>query len=694
MAELISLQGVSLSILYLTESINEAVALRGQLRNAGLAAKVEHAADINAAKKMLNNDQVDVVYIDVKSGLQNQLQSLCDHQAHQRELNRWVPIVVFSTGKAETLNKLYAIGAFCVITDEELTEIMLIRAAQTSMLNRRFLEQKKLLEGAERRCEKLIDGSAEPVAYVHDGLHIYANQAYVDMMGFATLAELENEPILDLVEAGSAQDLKQFLRQPGARARFNFRGAREESFELELHSSMASYEGEPCLQLFAKEIKHEDEAVSEQLEYLSRRDLLTGLYNRNYLFERMAERVGSIRAQGSGHAILALLEITNHERTKELVGTTGMDDVLTEFGKQIEAALPENAVVARHGAFSFLIFQEEGEASEASALTKMLVDVAREYVYTKDTTSITLKTAIGYLIADENSPDQPSDLVHRVERAGLEAAKEGVHVVREYQPDLKTASEREQEEAWARRIKKALKESRFTLVYQPIVPLTGDTSRERFEVFIRMLDEYGEQISPAEFMEQARRTGLIQSIDRWVLLSAIKQIQKGIKLGRERQLYIRISEESLKDTEFTQWLISRLAMTRLPEDRLVIQVSTTVAGHMLRHLADLHDGLAPLGGTLIVDDFGDNDEAFQIFDHLKVAQVKLSPALLEEFSNETERQEQVGRIIEQLKNRNLKVIVPNVEDAITLQLLWPMGVDFAQGEFIEGVKEEPELQAV
>lgn len=692
MAELINLQGVSITILHLTTSINEAVALRGELRNAGFAANVQHAPDSKTAKARLDTNAIDLVYIDVEQHPQEELKTLAEYQRTHTD-NRWVPLVVFMPQSPEAILPLYEQGAFCVINDESLVDWMLIRAAQLSVLNRRYDAQKKLLDGSEKRCQKLIDGSAEPVAYVQDGLHIYANQAYVDMMGFATLAELENEPILDLVEPQSAQALKAFLREPESQARFTFEGARDESFELELHPSEASFDGEPCLQLFALEVKQEDEAVSEQLAYLSRRDLLTGLYNRNYLFEQLTARAGEIRQNGTGFATLALLEITNHEHIKQQIGTTGMDDVLTEFGKRIETVLGEQTVVARHGAFSFLIFAEQGGAEEAQALTRQLVAIAQEYVHTKDTTSITAKTAIGYLLIDENSPEESAELVYRVENAAMQAAQSGVHQCHEYQPDLKTASEQEQEEAWARRIKQALKESRFTLVYQPIVSLAGDTTRERFEVFIRMLDEQGEQVSPAEFMQQAQRSGLIQSIDRWVLLSAIKQIQKGVKLGRERQLYIRISEDSLKDTEFTQWLISRLAMTRLPEDRLIIQVDTVTAGHMLRHLAELQDGLAPLGGGLIIDGFGDSEEAFQIFNHLKVPQVKLSRNLLEDFTQETERQEQVANVIEHIKNLEMQVIVPNVEDAVTLQLLWPMGVDFAQGEFIEAVKETPELSA-
>ncbi|HER19888.1 MAG TPA: EAL domain-containing protein, partial [Chromatiales bacterium] len=384
-------------------------------------------------------------------------------------------------------------------------------------------------------------------------------------------------------------------------------------------------------------------------------------------------------------------EILNHDEIKKHIGTTGMDNLLTEFGKEIEEHVGGQGLVARHGAFSFLTLLGRLDQARTGELAKALNDLAREYVFAQGTTSVTVTTAAGYVVLDENSPSSATELVDRVERASNRAAQDGDYAAREYAPDIKTASEREQEEAWARKIKAALRESRFSLVFQPIVSLTGDREISRYEVFVRMVDEDGRLISPAEFLSQAERGDLIQSIDRWVVLSAVKQIQKGVKAGEKQKLFIRISDASLHDPEFAKWLAQRLQMTRLPDTLLAVQVSVDKAGHTLRHLADVQDMLRPLGGELILDGFGAGGDNFRIVDHLPVSTIKIARSLLENFAQEAPNQERVGGVVERAKQAGMAVIVPNVENAASLQILWPLGVDFVQGDFIQAPQETLEF---
>ncbi len=368
-----------------------------------------------------------------------------------------------------------------------------------------------------------------------------------------------------------------------------------------------------------------------------------------------------------------------------------MDNLLTEFGKQVEELVGGKGLVARHGAFSFLVLLGKLDQHATAELADQLNAVARDYVYTQGTTSVTVSTSAGYLVLDENSPTNPAVLVDRVERASGRAAQEGSYLARMYEPDLKTASEREQDEAWARKIKTALRDSRFSLVFQPIVSLTGDREVSRFEVFVRMLEEDGSLISPTEFLSQAERADLIQSIDRWVVLSALKEVRAGLEADDRVKLFIRISDVSLHDPEFSEWLCQRMESAQLPEGLLVIQVGVDKAGHLLSHLAKMRESLEPLGAEMILDGFGSGDEDFRILQHLPVPMVKVARSLLEDFARDTANQERVAEVVQHVKESQMGVAVPNVEDAASLQIIWPMGVDFVQGNFIQAPQESLEF---
>ena len=687
-----TVENTPFSILHVIGSVNDSIALRGELRNAGLQASVHNAADFDAARHQITANPIDVVYIEYGANALEMLTALNELAAREPALDG-VPMVVYDDiGGIEEIEAYLEAGAFSVINHESLVEPILVRAVAFALLYQDRERKVAQLSKSELRCQKLIDGSSEAVAYLQDGLHIYANQAYLDLLGFTSIDELREEPILDLAVGESAQRLKSFLKTEDAEDTFTFRTSGGHEIEVRIHSTAASFDGEPCLQVFASQVKEDVADISEQLEYFARRDLLTGLYNRNYLFEQIEARRAEIAEGDEGETgALLLFEILNHDEIKRHIGTTGMDNLLTEFGKKVEERVGGQGLVARHGAFSFLILLGRLDRHGTAKLAEALSELARDYVYTQGTTSVTVSTSAGYLVLDENSPPNAAELVDRVERASNRAAQEGTYQARLYEPDLKTASEREQDEAWARKIKTALRESRFSLVFQPIVSLTGDREISRYEVFVRMLDEDGSLISPAEFLSQAERGDLIQSIDRWVVLSAIKKIQNGVKNGEKPKLYIRISDASLHDPEFTKWLTQRLQMTRLPDTLLAVQVSVDKAGHALRHLADMQQALHPLGGELILDGFGSGDDGFRILDHLPVSTIKIARPLLENFAQESANQDRVGEVVRHAKDADMAVIVPNVENAASLQILWPMGVDFVQGDFIQAPQESLEF---
>jgi len=686
-----SIENTPFSILHITGSVNDSIALRGELRNAGLQAGVHNAADFDAARQELAKTPVDVIYLEFGANAQEMLAALGELAEKEPALNG-VPVVVYDDmAGPEEVEAFLEAGAFLVIGHEALVEPLLMRAVATALLYKDRESKAAQLSKSELRCQKLIDGSSEAVAYIQDGLHIYANRAYLDLLGFDSIDDLLEEPILDLAVGDSAQQLKAFLKTEDAEDTFTLRTGGGHEIEVRVHSTAASFDGEPCLQIFASQVKEDLGDISDQLEYFARRDLLTGLYNRNYLFEQIEERRKEIDDKEGESGALLLLEILNHDEIKRHIGTTGMDNLLTEFGKQIEERVGGQGLVARHGAFSFLCLLGRLDQERTAELAEALNALARDYVYTQGTTSVTVSTSAGYLALDENSPTNAAELVDRLERASNRAAQQGDYQARLYEPDLKTASEREQDEAWARKIKTALRESRFSLVFQPIVSLTGDREISRYEVFVRMVDEDGSLISPAEFLSQAERGDLIQSIDRWVVLSAIKQIQNGVKAGEKPKLYIRISDASLHDPEFSRWLGQRLQMTRLPDTLLAIQVSVDKAGHTLRHLSDMQDALRPLGGELILDGFGSGDDGFRILDHLPVSTIKIARPLLENFAQESANQDRVAEVIQHAKQAEMAVIVPNVENAASLQILWPMGVDFVQGDFIQAPQETLEF---
>jgi hypothetical protein len=69
-----------------------------------------------------------------------------------------------------------------------------------ALLKHGFRQSKHLLGIAELRCHWLVDYSWEAIAYISQGVHLYANNAYITLFGFESIAELRAIPVAQLVD--------------------------------------------------------------------------------------------------------------------------------------------------------------------------------------------------------------------------------------------------------------------------------------------------------------------------------------------------------------------------------------------------------------------------------------------------------------------------------------------------------------
>ena len=65
-------------------------------------------------------------------------------------------------------------------------------------------------------------------------------------------------------------------------------------------------------------------------------------------------------------------------------------------------------------------------------------------------------------------------------------------------------------------LRNALADDRFIVHYQPIVRL-GDETVVGFEALVRLVDERGNLVPPADFIAVAEQSGLIVPMGNWVL---------------------------------------------------------------------------------------------------------------------------------------------------------------------------------
>ncbi|PZN31792.1 MAG: two-component system response regulator, partial [Proteobacteria bacterium] len=237
------------------------------------------------------------------------------------------------------------------------------------------------------------------------------------------------------------------------------------------------------------------------------------------------------------------------------------------------------------------------------------------------------------------------------------------------------------DELWVRQIKSALMENRFRLMQQPIASLLGE-DRGMYDVLVRMLDPQGQELLPAEFMAAAERNDLMKNIDRWVIGAAMTFCAS----RPVKQLFVRLSKDSVRDRSILAWLGNQLKAARIEPQRMAFEVSEQVATEYLHDTAELAAGLRKAGFRFAIEHFGSGRDPAQVLAHLPVDFVKIDGTLMQNLAVKPDLQERVRELIELAKSKQVGTIAERVSDANTMAVLWQLGVEFIQGYFVN----EPE----
>jgi len=115
-----------------------------------------------------------------------------------------------------------------------------------------------------------------------------------------------------------------------------------------------------------------------------------------------------------------------------------------------------------------------------------------------------------------------------------------------------------------------------------------------FDVLVRMLDEQGNEVLPAEFIAAAERNDLMKNIDRWV-------IGASMSFAANRQaacIFVRLSKDTMLDKSLLTWLEQQLKHLKIEPKRLCMQVTEELANQYVRQTKELAESLRKLGFRL------------------------------------------------------------------------------------------------
>ncbi|MCR9256832.1 MAG: EAL domain-containing protein [Alphaproteobacteria bacterium] len=416
--------------------------------------------------------------------------------------------------------------------------------------------------------------------------------------------------------------------------------------------------------------------TERELQRLSTRDDLTDLPNRTLFKEYVDQRCKTARPGAVG---VLFIDLNDFKYVNDTLGHANGDAILAEFARQLQASLPNTAILSRLGGddFAVLVEGDQGDSAVIDAATIVEMVCARPFQTTSQPIHqpIHLKASLGAALMpfDGNEADS---LLRCAEAAMYKAKREKHPGVRFFEAAIH--GEFKERLDIEHSLSRALENQELTLHYQPQVCLRAGRVIG-CEALVRWPESYPTRVSPSRFIPIAEETGLIRPLGRWVLDTACRQIAEW-RREHDLRIPVAINFSALQFTAGDVLSDIKAALERHGLDYPDIEVEITETATMaeLEAVLPILGRLRDLGCSIAIDDFGTGYSSLSYLKRIPVTHLKLDQSFVHDLHEKDAIT--IARTIALLgQQMGLTLIAEGVETREQEAILRDMGYDHAQG---------------
>lgn len=679
-----------LRLLIVDDSLTGADTVINALRSAGHAVRASREHTLEQIEKALTNHTWDLLICSdsIENPQPTEIMNLI------RGLAKDIPCIALATDKASE-EALFKCGVYDVILQTDIKRLQFaVDREMTNVFNRRLARRnERALRESEKRSHALLESSRDAVAYMHEGMHIFVNTAYLTLFGYEEVEDIDGLPFLDMVSIDDHSRFKSVFRQFSESADTSAPEtvtvqcvkANGETFKANIEFSHARVEGENCTQVVIR-----DEVLAAgsdaQLQLLRDHDFISGLYSRVRFMDELEDAMHAA-AEGKGDAVLLYIVLDDFQAIKEQVGLGISDVIIKSVADLLRKNLVEGEVLGHFSDRVFTVIVPTNDNDKIDERAESYRKAISDYVSHIDGSSIDLHCSIGISHINESLASAETAL-ENADRACVNAQHAGGNKIDRYHPseDQEVVATQSPSE-WKARLENALKNDDFCLYYQPIVSLHGE-EQEIYDVLLRFKQSDGSLLPPDSFLEHATQANMMGEIDKWVIRNAFDALATHRVKHPKTRFFIKLSEQTLCTSEYVDWLCVTLNAHNLDGSALVFEISETSALENLEQTKVVIDQLKNIGCEFGLEHFGSGIDFSQSLSVLDVDYLKINGHFVQNMARDTENQAAVKAIIEMTKQANKQCIAEFVSDANSLALLWRLGVDYAQGYYIHEPSEK------
>ena len=397
------------------------------------------------------------------------------------------------------------------------------------------------------------------------------------------------------------------------------------------------------------------------------RDLLTGVYNKEYFFN-YAKQFENMKMDA------AAIDVNHFHLINERFGRSYGDEILKKIGKQLMELDESVCVLAgRRSSDNFMMLCRHGETDYRKILDQINQGLA-------DSESSENKVWVRMGIYPDI--DLSQDIEQSFDRAS--AASDTVkdrldNLIGVYDTTL------HDKEMFAEQLLSdfpaAIAEKQFEVYFQPKFDICAEVPElTSAEALVRWKHPKMGMVSPGTFIPLFEENSLIRELDAYIWRETARQIRKWKdELDFSLQVSVNVSRVDLFDPNLTDNLLQILSDFSLTTDELLLEITESAYTQDSEQIIKTVENLRGLGFKIEMDDFGTGYSSLHMLSSLPIDALKLDMQFIREAFSEGGNTHMLQVVIEIADYLQVPVIAEGVETYQQLDSLKVLGCDIVQG---------------
>lgn len=411
-----------------------------------------------------------------------------------------------------------------------------------------------------------------------------------------------------------------------------------------------------------------------KLYYQATHDPLTGLANRNMLYEFFQQMTKQITHE---KVALLFLDIDYFKVINDTLGHDNGDKLLTHIAKTINSCLRECDFAARMGGDEFTIILPNIKSKDQITMIvkKLLSEISKPVPI--DEHLIQIASSMGISIFPNDGQDIET-LLKLADTALYQAKEKGRNQFHYYSKEL--YEEYQQTHGLGKELQHAYDKQELFLMYQPFY--TTDGQIVGLESLLRWNHPEKGIIEASKFIRSLEKSSLMIPVSEWIIKSTCHQakIWQGQKI-LPGPIAINISTIQFIRHSLSKIVAETLAESRLHGSCIELEITESVFIEYNDALYKEIDSLKEMDVHLVIDDFGTGYSSLSYLKNLPIKKIKIDKAFIKNCHKDYLNQTIIKAIATIAHKLNINVVAEGVENKLQLQFLRKQGIDCIQGYY-------------